>query len=669
MAPRADSQQRDSVASARQALREVNVALGASAALVAIMVAAVLVADREAVAAIGALGLAASLALGAVVARRTRRISLARNTMLAEERESRERLDRTLAATRRFLETESPVDLRRQICAIAREVFDCSAASLWSVEGEEVALLERVPWGPPYTASVRRPIRELPGLRDALDAGRPLFVADLREGALGATQATAEVVGGGSLLDVPIAVGGVTRLMLGLLWDEVRPEPGGAQRVAYQRYADQAGLALEQARNRTAQAEIASLNRTLSAMVQTDPLFRADGTEAEVAEAVCAKAVEVFEASGAALWTEHDDGIVLVRRVPHAAIFGRRMRIAFAEHPSFRADLESGQARFIADVEHDDPVLWERFARSSGSRSQLRLPLASAGEARALIVLSWDHPVEPPSREVSAIASRFADQAAVALAEAARRSAQREVGELHARFERGLLPTIALDAPGAEVATFYRPGDERLSLGGDFYDCLQLPDGGIALLVGDVAGHGVAAAALGAGLRSAWRALVLGGWELEQLHAGLQAVCVRERHDPHIFVTALSAVVAADRTSMRHVSAGHPPPMILGGAAAGFDTNGPPIGVVAHAEWPVVEVALPPVVSILLHTDGLVEGRAAPDTPDRLGVAPIQRELDRIAPGAVGEDELRRLVALATAANGRGLPDDVALLALNLRAG
>lgn len=668
MGPGPSDNDRETADSARRALREVNVALGVSAALVAVMVAAVLVADREVVAAIGALGLATSLALGAVVARRTQRISLSRNALLAAERESREQLDRTLAATRRFLETESPVDLRRQICAIAREVFGCAAASLWEVGDDHVTLLERVPWGPAYSTSVRRPIRELPGLREALDAGRPLFVADLREDASGATQATAEVTGGGSLLDVPIAVGGVTRLMLGLLWNEVLADPSADQRLAYQRYADQAGLALEQARNRAAQAEIASLNRTLSAMVQTDPLFRADGTEAQVAEAVCAKAVEVFEASGAALWMEHDEGIVLVRRVPEAAVFGRRMSIAFAEHPSFRADLESGQARFIADVEHDDPVLFERFARASGSRSQLRLPLASAGEARALIVLSWDRPVNPPSREVSALASRFADQAAVALAEAARRTAQRAVGELHARFERGLLPTIALDAAGADVATFYRPGDERLSLGGDFYDCLQLPDDSIALLVGDVAGHGVAAAALGAGLRSAWRALVLGGWRLEQLHAGLQAVCVRERHDPHLFVTALNAVVAPDRRSMRYVSAGHPPPLIIGGPPADIATNGPPIGVVADAAWPVVEVALPPTTSILLHTDGLVEGRAHPDTLERLGVAPIQRELDRIVPGAVGEGDLRRLVALATDANGQGLPDDVALLALNLRA-
>lgn len=657
----------ETVDTARRALREISGALGVSAILLAVVLGAVLVADRGIAAAISALALALSLGLAVVVMRRTRRITHARDDILAQEREGREQLDRTLAATRRFLETESPLDLRRQICAVALDVFDCTAVSLSEVAPDHLLLLERVPWGHPYSGADRQPIGELPGLREALETGVPHFVADVTETASGSTQATAEVVGAGSVLNVPIAVGGVTGLVLGLLWDRVIPEPEGTRRLAPQRFADQAGLALEQARYRAAQAEIASLNRTLRAMVQTDPLFRAHGTVADVSVAVCEKALTVFEADGAALWVESDDGISLRLRRPAAAILPPRIRIPFAEHPDFADDLASGHPHFLADVEHEDPVLWERYARHSGSRSQLRVPLASAGEARALLVLSWSEPVSPPTAEVSAVASRFADQAGVALAEAARRDASVELAELHARFERSLLPSIALEGDGTTAATFYRPGDDRLSLGGDFYDCLERPDGSIALLIGDVAGHGPAAAALGAGLRNAWRALVLGGWPLEDVLGGLQAVCVRERHDPYAFVTAIAAAVTPDRSQLRFASAGHPAPLAIGAAPMDDADNGPPLGVTGDAAWVVTAVALEPMASVLLYTDGLVEGRASPGGAERLGTGPIAELLAELAPGEVTAADLERLVAVATRANGAGLADDVALLALNLR--
>jgi serine phosphatase RsbU (regulator of sigma subunit) len=650
-----------------EARRDITSAATLAVVLLAAVLLGVLVARREVVAAVGVVALATGLLMAMVVYRRTARLAAGQRAVVEEEREGRERLERTLAATRRFLETESPIELRRQICSVALEVFDCAAVSLWAVEDGSLLLLERVPWSHPYRGNERRPIAELPGLREALDSGQPLFVPDLETHSAGVTRATAEIVGAGSLLDVPIAVGGVTRLMLGLLWDVVVAEPVGAPRIAAQRFADQAGLALEQARYRAAQAEIASLNRTLRAMVQTDPLFRAHGTIGEVSEAICQRAREVFGASGVALWTDAGDAIELVHRVPAATILPRRLQIAFAEHPSFGDDLASGHPRFVADVEHEDPVLWERFARRSGSRSQLRIPLGSAGQARSLLVMSWSEAVPPPSAEVSAIASRFADQAGVALAEAARRDARREASELHARFERSLLPSIELESRSASVATFYRPGDGRLSLGGDFYDCLELADGSIALLIGDVAGHGAAAAALGAGLRSAWRALVLGGWRPEQLPAGLQDFCVRERQDPDMFVTAITALLAPDRSALSFLSAGHPAPLLLGGDPVDASANGPPLGAVEDATWSAVTVGLAAEASVLLFTDGLVEGHAAPDSGDRLGVEAIERLVAAVPPGQLLEPDLRRLVVAATKANGEGLEDDVALLALNVR--
>lgn len=649
---------------ARRALRD----LAGAALLVLVALAVVLVvlvtSGHDAAVATGAIALTVGLAAVAVASARASRVLALRTALMEAERTGREQLDRTLAATPRLAEAATPEQLHRRICEVAREVFGCDAVSLWEVDEGEMRLLERVPLQHPYTGTDRRAITELPGLAEALEAGEPLFVADMQEAATGLAQVTAEVVGTRSLLNVPVASAGSTsRLDLVLTWHEVMAEPNALQRQAAQRFAAQAGLAAEQARYREAQAEIASLNRTLSRMVQADPLFSAGGSAADVAEAICAQALGIFEATGAALWVEANEGIELVRRVPEVAMFQPRLHIAFAEHPPFEQVLAAGQAQFVADVEHEEPVLWERFARHSGSRSQLRLPLASAGATRLLLVLSWDEPVQPPSAEVSAIASRFSDQAGIAMAEAQRREAQDEAAALHASFEESLLPSIRL----AEVATLYRPGDDRLSLGGDFFDCLELRDGSVALLIGDVAGHGPAAAALGASLRSAWRALVLSGCPLADLPGGLQEVCVCERHDPYLFVTAVCGVVDAERRELCVLSAGHPPPIVLGGGVVDVD-NGPPLGVVRDGgAWPVAAVALAPADTVLLYTDGLVEGRAGPGAVERLGLEPLEARLAEAPAGAVREEHLQRLVDMATDAHGSGLPDDVALLALNIR--
>jgi GAF domain-containing protein len=657
----------DRATDVRQILLQITAVLGATVVLMALIVLAVILLGHDEAVVVGLAACALTIALASTVMRRATRIAAARDASIEQERQGRQQLDRTLAATRRLVELDSPGELRRAICEVAREVFECSAVSLWDVEPDHIVLLERVPWAQPYGGSDRRPVAELPGLREALDTATPLFIADLKETATGVTRATAEALGTGSLLNVPVAFGGVARLDLVLSWSEILPEPSETQRAAVQRFADQAGLALEQSRYRTAQAEIASLNRTLGRMVQTAPLFHAAGTLDEVAAAVCTEAQAVFEADAAALWIDTGDAIELAHRVPQSGAFGARQQILFSEHQTFAADLEDNQPRFLADVEHEDPVLWERFARHSNSRSQLRVPLTSSGPGRALMVLSWKQPVAPPSAQLSALASRFADQAGVALAEGARREAEREVSVLHAQFEESLLPSIVLEADDADVVTFYRPGDQRLSLGGDFYDCVETADGGLALLIGDVAGHGAAAAALGAGLRTAWRALVLAGHALEDLPADLQRVCVRERHDPYLFVTGICAEVPADRSVVRFVSAGHPGPLVSGTPPVGDEHNGPPLGVADDPVWRVSSLPLPAPASIILYTDGLVEGRATPGSAERLGIEPIEQRLGTVAPGTVGEADLGALVALASDANGVGLADDVALLALNLR--
>ena len=72
--------------------------------------------------------------------------------------------------------------------------------------------------------------------------------------------------------------------------------------------------------------------------------------------------------------------------------------------------------------------------------------------------------------------------------------------ELSRRLQQGLLPSLSLRDPALSLRTRYQAGQERALLGADFYDALDLPDGWVALLIGDVAGHGTAEAAVGVAL-------------------------------------------------------------------------------------------------------------------------------------------------------------------------
>jgi serine phosphatase RsbU (regulator of sigma subunit) len=210
-------------------------------------------------------------------------------------------------------------------------------------------------------------------------------------------------------------------------------------------------------------------------------------------------------------------------------------------------------------------------------------------------------------------------------------------------------------------------------LGGDFLDVVEGTDGTLHVLIGDVSGHDPDAAALGVCLRVAWRTLVLGGRDPDHLLRTLEQVLVHERVGEDTFATATMLEVAPDRASARLRLAGHPTPILIaGGTARSLDGRAawPPLGVeLADGERPVHDVALPPGWSLLLYTDGLVEGRAG-ERDERLGT---ERLVDLVArhahgpqPAATDGELIDRLIAAAVELNGGDLSDDVALLVVSL---
>ncbi|QES48942.1 phosphatase [Streptomyces venezuelae] len=265
-----------------------------------------------------------------------------------------------------------------------------------------------------------------------------------------------------------------------------------------------------------------------------------------------------------------------------------------------------------------------------------------------------------------AVERKRADIAQYKLAESRLRAQE------NARLERGLLPTPLLEGADLRFAARYRPGRSRALLGGDFYDAVRTPDGTVHAMIGDVCGHGPDEAALGVELRIAWRALTLAGLCGDDLLATLQEVIEVERPCEEIFATLCTVDISPDGRRAGLCLAGHPAPLITRPGRPAtllpYEDSGPALGLLPRARWPRRQVELGGTWSLMLYTDGLIEGRIG-DGRERLGqdgmVEMINRHLER---GLRGEGLLEAAVTEARRLNGGELTDDVAVVLLD-RAG
>ncbi|MFB4312801.1 PP2C family protein-serine/threonine phosphatase [Actinomadura sp. 21ATH] len=250
----------------------------------------------------------------------------------------------------------------------------------------------------------------------------------------------------------------------------------------------------------------------------------------------------------------------------------------------------------------------------------------------------------------------------------------RILGRENARLERGLLPVPLIDERAVRHYARYRPGRRRALLGGDFYDTVQTGDGTVHVMIGDVCGHGPDEAALGVQLRMAWRTLVLAGHTGEQLLGTLDTVLGHERRSEEIFTTLCMITIAPSLRTARMHLAGHPAPLLFRehGADGGTEVtalpeyaHGPALGLVPGAEWPTTEIDLGPSWSLMLYTDGLIEGRIGAG-PARLGTDGLV-DLARKARGrgAAGRGLIDALVGEVEDLNGDALTDDLAVVLLS----
>ena len=234
--------------------------------------------------------------------------------------------------------------------------------------------------------------------------------------------------------------------------------------------------------------------------------------------------------------------------------------------------------------------------------SLLAVPLVSLGTV--LGVLTVTPPRRPFVHDDVIIVNEVAGRAAAALANALRFEQEREVAQ---RLQHAMLTELPT-GPGVECAARYLPAVTGLNVGGDWYDAFCRPDGTLVLAVGDVVGHGLAAATLMGQLRTAMRAYAMDlpepGEVLTKLHALIRHI------DPDHCATAVLAMVTPGGR-MSFASAGHPPPLLreADGTVRCLEHLGPMLGLPIEHEYTVSTLTLRPGSALLFYTDGLIERR------------------------------------------------------------
>jgi serine phosphatase RsbU (regulator of sigma subunit) len=262
--------------------------------------------------------------------------------------------------------------------------------------------------------------------------------------------------------------------------------------------------------------------------------------------------------------------------------------------------------------------------------------------------------------------------------------AQRELqaAQIHAqenaRLERGLLPSPLLTDSRLRVSARCLPGGGHMLLGGDFYDVIEGADGWVHALIGDVCGRGPAEAALGVCLRVAWRTLILAARPVDEILSTLSELLSHERQDDTMFATLCMVSASPDRSIGWVRMAGHLPPLLVNddGVRELPTLPAAPLGLSEVRDWPGVQVKLDGSWSVLLFTDGLIEGRIGRGS-ERLGseglMELIRNTLRAAPPGAprgtlVDEELLDQVIDQVRELNGRELDDDLAVLALGFTA-
>jgi serine phosphatase RsbU (regulator of sigma subunit) len=341
-----------------------------------------------------------------------------------------------------------------------------------------------------------------------------------------------------------------------------------------------------------------------------------------VARELLAAAEETMRPARMALWLRPsgdpaDDGEATAAAQPSGS--------AEATVELARVELDRADPLLARLVAAGGPTRLEELALASPGRDALRaagltlaVPLVSQGKLVGLLALGPRLSERGYSADDRALLHDLAQRAAPALrvAQLVRQLVRQQTAELQARermeqelqvaqlIQRQFLPRELPRFAGWRIAAYYQPAK---AVGGDFYDFIELPDGQVGLVCGDVTGKGVPAALVMATTHSILRGdapqLVAPGEVLRRANQLLL-----DDIPPQMFVTCLYGVLDPASGRLRYANAGHNPPYArTGDGVVELRATGMPLGLMPDMTYEEKEATLGPGDTLLLHSDGLAE--------------------------------------------------------------
>lgn len=337
-----------------------------------------------------------------------------------------------------------------------------------------------------------------------------------------------------------------------------------------------------------------------------------------------------------------------------------------------RRCLETAQAFLSDDASHDARVQLSQSVVDFRIRSVMCVPLCNAeGKAFGVIQLDTQDRGKKFTEEDLKLLFGVANQAAIALEnarlheEAVARERFRRDMELATRVQKSFLPNSLPQVPGYEFYAYYQPAQ---AVGGDYYGFIPLPQGRLAVALGDVAGKGISAALLMAKLSSDARFCFLAEADPGQAVAKLNDQLYPFTSPMDRFVTLAVVVLDPSQHQVTLVSAGHPSPQLVRKGGPDLQdvvpraTAGLPLGMVEGCTYETCQVVLQPGDNLILFSDGVPDALNARNVPFAMtGLERVVQQVGAVSAAALGE---RIIKGVQKHAVNREPHDDITLVCL-----
>lgn len=401
--------------------------------------------------------------------------------------------------------------------------------------------------------------------------------------------------------------------------------------------------------------EQSEAQRLSAAFIAIEAVLASALDDEEVLERVLEMTTNAISADSAVIYALRDGKWVVLRAYGHLKeLIGQEF--TDSEVLYSREAVRTQKVVAVSNAQLDEMVN-HQLAERYGVRALIDAAVLIDGELAGDMTVHYNQ-IRP---EFSSAEKTFVTEVGLSLGRAmATARVHKETATVADELQNALLDLPA-SISGIRFSSSYRSAADCARVGGDFYDLMELPDGRVSIVLGDISGKGLNAAKMMMMVKNSLRAYVFDGTEPDEVIAKANRL-LSANTEPHMFVTVFMGVLDPATGDLRYCSAGHPPALIRreDGSVTTLSNQSPMVGAFSAFEFTSSEEHLGQGDYLFLYTDGVIEANKADEW---FGESRLR---DLVQQNASGEDACQAVVdAVAEFAGGK-LDDDLALLVVSV---